>query len=517
MDDTIKIKKSIFDGYEYKINLLTNGLKVLMIHNKNITTSCASMIVNVGTMMDEQYNDKTIFGLAHFLEHMVFMGSKKYPEGYKYFEYINTHGGKTNAFTNTIHTCFHFSIENEFFDICFDMFSHFFVDPLLRIEDIEKEINAVDSEYHKNRNIEILHYRQSVKLLSEIGHPYRNFEIGSNSTLKRNDIRENMINFYNKYYTSDNMQLVMISNKTFEEMIKMTENMDDIRISKQNYYDQFIRVLKDPFGITSGYGKMIKFIPQTDTNVLLLNWAIPTDINNKKSNTCDIIKYVLYLIGRESENSLSYILDKHNLSELLNVRIFDNLGNYIILCIEIQLTMYGIMNMDLVITIVLKYLEELKNNGINKENFESYNDCMKLNFNFEEYVDPVKKLDKIIDNICFYQTELINSGTSYSYICKCDDIEKKYFTIINRLCVDNLNIVFGSEKCIKYVKLREEWFDFEYVIENVNDNKLYNHKYNFVFEDMNKFNKLYIPNKLMIYKNKSRHTKPYKICDNFDV
>ena len=48
--------------------------------------------------------------MAHFLEHMIFMGSKKYPGENEYEEFISRNGGSTNAFTELEQTCYYFDI-----------------------------------------------------------------------------------------------------------------------------------------------------------------------------------------------------------------------------------------------------------------------------------------------------------------------------------------------------------------------------------------------------------------------
>lgn len=53
-------------------------------------------------------------GLAHFCEHMLFLGTDKFPCENEYNKYITSHGGATNAFTAPDHTNYHFDIAPEF-------------------------------------------------------------------------------------------------------------------------------------------------------------------------------------------------------------------------------------------------------------------------------------------------------------------------------------------------------------------------------------------------------------------
>ena len=69
-------------------------------------------------------------GLAHFCEHMLFLGTEKYPEENLYAKFIKAHGGSKNATTGEDYTTYHFDIKNEVFAEALDIFSQFFQQPL---------------------------------------------------------------------------------------------------------------------------------------------------------------------------------------------------------------------------------------------------------------------------------------------------------------------------------------------------------------------------------------------------
>ena len=121
--------------------------------------------------------------MAHFLEHMLFMGTAAYPNEFEYMQFINDHGGSVNAFTASDRTVYMFSVNNDAFDESLDRFSHFFIDPLLSPNCIERELHAVDQEHSKN--IEHDGWRQYM-IMKESGnpnHPYSSFSTGNAQTL----------------------------------------------------------------------------------------------------------------------------------------------------------------------------------------------------------------------------------------------------------------------------------------------------------------------------------------------
>ena len=102
----------------------------------------AAMDVYVGDMS----NPDDIPGLAHFCEHMLFMGTKKYPAENDFRKFVSEHGGKTNATTSTHNTNYHFDVNAEYLMEALDRFAQFFIAPLFTESAIEREVNAVHSE-----------------------------------------------------------------------------------------------------------------------------------------------------------------------------------------------------------------------------------------------------------------------------------------------------------------------------------------------------------------------------------
>ena len=84
--------------------MLANNMRCLLIQDDEADKSCAALDVHVGDALDP----KPLYGLAHFLEHMLFMGSEKYPAENEYSEFITNNGGYSNAWTSLTDTNYHF-------------------------------------------------------------------------------------------------------------------------------------------------------------------------------------------------------------------------------------------------------------------------------------------------------------------------------------------------------------------------------------------------------------------------
>lgn len=139
--------KSPMDKRLYRVIELPNKLVAMMIQDDEADKSGASLDVGVGSSLDP----KEFEGTAHFLEHMLFMGTEKYPGENHYTEFIKNAGGYDNAFTSLTDTNFHFECSNEAFEESLDIFAQFFICPSFSESGTEREMNAVDSEFNMSQ------------------------------------------------------------------------------------------------------------------------------------------------------------------------------------------------------------------------------------------------------------------------------------------------------------------------------------------------------------------------------
>ena len=141
----IIINKSAGDKNDYQYFKLKNDLQVLLVEDNNATLgkgepmAYVSLSVNVGSLNSPPHRQ----GLAHFLEHMVFMGSKKYPDESSYTEHISANGGFDNACTEFEWTNFHYEINETGLLHSLEMLSACMEESLLSKDLMEREINAV--------------------------------------------------------------------------------------------------------------------------------------------------------------------------------------------------------------------------------------------------------------------------------------------------------------------------------------------------------------------------------------
>ncbi|KAL0665854.1 hypothetical protein Bca4012_028558 [Brassica carinata] len=225
--DGVSILKPRTDNREYRKIVLKNSLQVLLISDPDTDKCAASMSVSIGSFSDPQ----GLEGLAHFLEHMLFYASAKYPEEDSYSKYITEHGGSTNAYTSSEETNYHFDINADCFSEALDRFAQFFIKPLMSAEATMREIKAVDSENQKNLLSDGWRMRQLQKHLSKEDHPFHKFSTGNMDTLhvkpqaKGVDTTSELIKFYEEHYSANIMHLVVYGKESLDKIQDLVEGM----------------------------------------------------------------------------------------------------------------------------------------------------------------------------------------------------------------------------------------------------------------------------------------------------
>lgn len=123
------IHKSSQDPRHYQAIRLDNGMTVLLVSDKEAVKSLAAVAVPVGSLE----NPHNQLGLAHYLEHMILMGSRQYQEPENLSEFLKKHGGDHNASTASYRTAFYLEVENDALQPALDRLADAIAAPRLEI------------------------------------------------------------------------------------------------------------------------------------------------------------------------------------------------------------------------------------------------------------------------------------------------------------------------------------------------------------------------------------------------
>jgi insulysin len=472
------IYKSKYDTNDYKFMKLPNGLSVLLISDPKTAKSAASITVGVG-----HHSDGDIEGVAHYLEHMLFMGSDEYPDEDYYHTFIVQCGGKSNAYTSYDHTNYHFYVESTNFPKALHVFAQFFIAPKMYQKSLEKEMNAVHNEHQKNLMNDGWRSQEMMRMLGEKGKPFASFSTGCLETLNIPNIREKTLNFYNTYYSPNIMTLVIFDSRPIQELEKIVAghyNEDSIVQSQsQAINDKYVGIFTNPLFknknvyVKYNFDKLfenkssyVEMIPIKNDNVISLMWDIEDKIQNYGKH---IIYYLCHLIGHEAPNTLTDILKNLSWIKSLSSGTIGNVGGRTIFQINITLTDYGMHNIQEIIALTLDYIEIVKQYGISSLYFDEMQQIAYRSFIFSDQPQPIdivtylsSRINKLIDVI--NPSNILKLSSLYEpFVNAKDDIEKT----ISCLTKDNMTVFFSSKNFKNCTGKQEKWYGIDY---NIYDN-----------------------------------------------
>src|SRR3990167_926625 len=127
---------------QYVLDKLNNDLRLITVELPNLESATVTVWVGVGSRFED---DKTA-GLSHFLEHMVFKGSKIRPTAAKIAEAVDAIGGEFNASTSKEWTNFYIKARTGVIETAFDVLSDMVLNPILDVKEIEKEKGVICEE-----------------------------------------------------------------------------------------------------------------------------------------------------------------------------------------------------------------------------------------------------------------------------------------------------------------------------------------------------------------------------------
>jgi len=340
-------------GDESALRALTldNKLEVLLVSDPKMQKSAAALDVAVGSMEDPE----NAFGTAHFLEHLLFLGTAKYPDVDEYSKYLAANGGSSNAYTADERTNYQLEVNHDAFAGALDRFSQFFIAPAFNPEFVDRERNAVNSEHQKNLQNDNWRTNEVFTQMTREGHPYRKFSTGTLETLE-GATREQIMAFYEKYYSANVMKLCVMSNQPLDTLeVWVRERFSAVP-------DRGRQKLAYPAEVwdAKALPRQVEVKPVTEQRVLRIQFALPSTEPHWREKPLGLLGA---LIGHEGRGSLLSALKKENLATGLssgqNTYSFASFFEA-----SVTLTENGRANVDRVVELFFSYVDMLRREGM---------------------------------------------------------------------------------------------------------------------------------------------------------
>ena len=446
------------DDNEYRHLTLENGLKVMLISNATADRAAASLDVNIGSLQDPVSRP----GLAHFLEHMLFLGTKTYPEAGEYQKFIGQHGGSHNAFTAGEHTNYFFEIDPEQLNPALDRFSRFFHEPLFTEEYVQREKEAVNSEYRSKYKDDFRRSQYAMKAVMNPKHPASHFATGSLETLSdtgSEKVRDQLLEFYDKYYSANLMTLAVYGPQTLDELEKWIKPLFTPIKNQGTPLPSY----NAPMFAKGQLPLDMKLKPVKDLLRLNLVFPVSEALSKYKQKPTH---YLGHLLGHEGEGSLLNWLKNKGWAESLSAGLGNNNREGSLFQISIALTKDGLENVDAITEQAFSYIQLIKEKGVDEWIFDELQQIDALHFRFQEGRSPVSLVQQLTMNMHVYETDDLLIG---DYLWKGYDPEliRHY---LNALTPNNMlrivsNQAFETDK-------HDPWFAAPYSVSTIDQSQV---------------------------------------------
>lgn len=198
---------------------LENGLTVILEPNRAAPVVALQAWVQVGSA-DESEREA---GLAHLHEHMLFKGTTKRGPG-EVARDIEARGGEVNAWTSFDQTVYHLTIASHFFDEGLEVLSDAVLQSVFDPDELSREIEVVIEEIKRANDMPSRKASREMFSLAYEAHPYRRPVIGYPETV-RSFTRDDVLSFYRRHYTPDNIVLVVVGDFDEEQALARIESL----------------------------------------------------------------------------------------------------------------------------------------------------------------------------------------------------------------------------------------------------------------------------------------------------
>ncbi len=405
---TAALIQSPSDLRQYETFILPNQLRVLVVSDPQADKAAAALNIQVGSNANPPGRE----GLAHFLEHMLFLGTEKYPEADAYQQFISANGGSHNAFTAYDQTTFFFDIKADALPDALDRFAQFFIAPLFSPDYVDRERHAVHSEFKAKIRDDGRRLYVASKLAMNPKHPYSRFMVGNLDTLSDRDgasIRDDLIQFYETHYSANLMSLVVIGPDSTESLHRLAEQtfsaVPDRHLIAQATREPLYSPQRLPL--------------QTDVKTLMqtrqLQLTFPVD-PVREHWRIKPLDYIASQIGYEGAGSLLSRLKALGWARALGASTGLDLAHSATFDVSIELTDDGFAHYQQVVALFFDYVERLKQQGVQVSLYDEEAQLAATRFRFLERGEPIHEATRLAGRMPLYPiVHLLDAPYRYDY------------------------------------------------------------------------------------------------------
>ena len=428
VDEVVTPTTSPFDSRDYRVLTLENGLNVLLVSDPEADKAAASMNVRVGSAQDPD----DLLGLAHFLEHMLFLGTEPYPASDAYQRFISDHAGSHNAFTAQQDTNYFFDIEPSALPEALDRFSEFFLSPLFNADHLASERNIVHSEYMARIRDESRRENDVLNQLLNPDNATTSFAVGSRETLANPPegeatLRERVMDFYHQHYDANVMNLAVVAPQPLDTL----ENWVAERFADIPDNDLSVPTIDAPLVDASTLPRYIERQSLQDRRQLRFYFPIPDPTDEYRTKPTQVISH---LLGDEGDGSLLAVLRDAGLADGLSAGVGRGDGENALFTVSISLTPAGAERLDDIQATLFAAIEKIRTEGLADWRYAEQRDLSEQAFRFQQHDAPQQEATRLSMSLSRYPVEDVQYA---AYRMDAPDAERQE-VYLDALTPDNM-------------------------------------------------------------------------------
>ncbi|KAH8274415.1 hypothetical protein KR026_011557, partial [Drosophila bipectinata] len=423
--------------------------------------ACA-LLIDYGSFAEPQQYQ----GLAHFLEHMIFMGSEKYPEENIFDAHIKKCGGFSNANTDCEDTLFYFEVAEKHLDSSLDYFTALMKSPLMKQEAMQRERMSVDSEFQQIAQDDETRRDQLLASLATNGFPHGTFAWGNMKSLKDNindeDLHKVLHEVRKEHYGGNRMYAVLQARLPIEELEALVlRHFSDIPHNNNAAPDLSVFNYRNAF--RPEFHEQVFFVKPVENECKVeLTWVLPSVHKYYRSNPD---QFLSYLLGYEGRGSLCAYLRKRlwalHLIAGIDENGFDTNSMYALFNVCIYLTDEGFVHLDEVLAATFAYVKLFSDCGSLKTVYEEQQRIEDTGFRFQPQRPAFDNVQQLVYNCKYFPAEHILSGKDLYYEYSEADL-KEMLCHLNEFKFNLMITSHDKYEGIDAYDKQEEWFGTEY-------------------------------------------------------
>jgi len=431
-------RKPQADPRSYQYARLTNGLHVLNVQDEKAMKTAFAMAVQSGS-----FNDPKEFpGLAHFCEHMLFLGTEKYPNSTDFSDFMAKSGGSDNAYTADELTVYFGEVSKGATKEASDRYADFFRAPLFSQKFVKKEVHAIDSEHAKNVQNPSWRIMELLSSVADERSPVSKFHTGNFDTLY--DIpRKNGTSpvdalkvYFKRHYCPSKMQLVTFGPAPLAEQLRMA-NEDFGRIKPgslacQGPLKKFAK--PDPYPP----GSLAKWLVAKGTEPepsMWLHFPLPDLTADFRSQP---LSYIDHVLGYRGVDSFARVLaDSLGLAHDSQTSYAMNSAGTSLFFI-CSLTSRGTQHLEIVLDVFFSYLATLRRAGVDKELYQTIADVAKLKWDWMEPAGAQDAASSLAEQMTRLPPQKLLTGDSLIERLNTNLVS----SLLERLTPENMNVAY---------------------------------------------------------------------------